>query len=60
MVDCIIGLLFVIGSGLFAYLTFHINEERKQGRTIPLIWEDVKTGKFDKQGTVKYSKGDNT
>ncbi len=39
MVDYIIGLLFVIGSGLFAYMAFHINEERKQGKRIRLIWE---------------------
>ena len=61
MIEWLLGGLFTIGAGMFCYLTCHINEERKQGKKIPFLWESKEgPGKFDKQGQVKYTKGDNT
>ena len=39
MIEWLIGGLFTIGAGMFCYLTCHINEERKQGKKIPFLWE---------------------
>ena len=67
-INTIIGILLVIASGFFAYMTSHIIAERKANKTIPLPWEkkrlnnnspDMGTGKFDKQ-RVHYRDGDNT
>ncbi len=68
MINTFIGILLVIASGLFAYMSSHIIAERKAGKHIPLPWEkkrlnnnspDMGTGKFDKQ-RVPYRDGDNT
>jgi len=64
MTNTVIGILLVIGSGFFAYMTSHIIAERKANKTIPLPWEkgrnpDLGEGKFDKQRVV-YRDGDNT
>tara|TARA_Y100000593_G_scaffold19389_1_gene38720 strand:- start:11955 stop:12089 length:135 start_codon:yes stop_codon:yes gene_type:complete len=35
----IIAILLTIVMGIFAYVGFIVNEERRQGKPIPLIWE---------------------
>jgi len=39
VLNTLIGIMFVIGSGFFAYMTSHIIAERKAGKQIPLPWE---------------------
>jgi hypothetical protein len=64
MINTLIGILLVIGSAMFAFMTNHIIAERKANKTLPLPWEkgrnpDLGKGKFDKQRVV-YRDGDNT
>ena len=53
MIELAIQILLVILAGAFAVGSVIVYAEMKSGRRI-------KTGKFDKQGQVKYTKGDNT
>ena len=39
MIEWLITGFIIIAAGIFAYMTVHINEERKRGKTIPLFWE---------------------
>ena len=51
--EIVLKILLLLASGLFAIGTsIIIAEEKKRKRK--------NVGKFDKQGTVKYTKGDNT
>jgi len=40
LISYIIGIILVIASFLFAYVSSHIISERKAGHTIPLPWEN--------------------
>jgi hypothetical protein len=44
MLNAIIEFLIIsavmIGSGWFCYMSFHVVEEQKQGKYLPLPWED--------------------
>ena len=53
MIELAIQILLVILAGAFAVGSVIIYAEMKAGIR-------NKTGKFDKQGQVKYTKGDNT
>tara|TARA_B100000927_G_C16474660_1_gene472896 strand:+ start:3412 stop:3534 length:123 start_codon:yes stop_codon:yes gene_type:complete len=37
--ETFLGIILVIVSGLFAYMSCHVNEEIRRGKTIPLPWE---------------------
>ena len=39
MLEYIIGGLFVLGAGFFAYMSSHLVSEKKAGRQLPLPWE---------------------
>ena len=60
ILDLIIGIALLTGSFLFAYVSSVIVYERKTGKPYKMFWESKAPGKFDKQGVVKYNKGDNT
>ena len=65
MIDALqffIGIAFVSGAFLFAYVSSVIVYENKSGKPYKMFWEKKPKGpnKFDKQGVVKYNKGDNT
>lgn len=56
--DYFIGIIFVVLSGLFAYMSSHMVSEQKAGRRLRLPWEsDFKP--YDKANTY-YCDGDNT
>jgi len=57
--EYIIGTIFVIIAGLFAYVSTHVIEEERQGRFLPLLWERKKRKLFDKSD-LEYKDGDNT
>lgn len=65
IMEIIIGILACIIMGLFTYIGVHIQEERRQGNHIPLLWEKggffkrTKRKIFDKSD-LKYRDGDNT
>jgi len=42
ILDIIIGILFTIGAGFFAYMSSHMVSEKKAGKQIPLPWEKKK------------------
>ena len=54
MIELAIQIVMVIGAGAFAVGSVIVYAEMKAGI------RGNKTGKFDKQGQVKYTKGDNT
>ena len=57
----IIGAAVITGfAGLFAYVSFHVNEEQKQGRRLPLFWEKWGERKTFDKSDVEYRDGDNT
>ena len=60
ILDLIIGIALLTGSFLFAYVSSVILYERKTGKPYKMFWESKGPCKFDKQGVVKYNKGDNT
>ena len=37
--EILVGILVVSVAGIFAYGSFHVAEEQRQGKTIPMIWE---------------------
>lgn len=37
--EYIMGMLFTVIMGIFAYGSFHVAEEQRQGKRIPLFWE---------------------
>ena len=37
--EIILGIFVVFVAGIFAYGSFHVAEEQRQGKTIPMIWE---------------------
>lgn len=39
MLEIIGAVVITVFAGLFAYVSFHVNEEQKQGRRLPLFWE---------------------
>lgn len=50
----------LVGMFFFAYMSAHMVEERKRGKTIPLPWEkNYKFKCFDKS-KIEYRDGDNT
>ena len=61
----IFGFLLLIGMAWFVYMGAHIQEEHRQKKYIPLLWEEgglfnrVKKKIFDKSDVV-YRDGDNT
>ena len=38
----IFGLMMLVGMGSLCYMAIHIEEERRQGKYIPLPWEKKK------------------
>jgi len=60
----ILQMLFSIAAffmfALIAYLSVHIVEEEKQGKTIPLPWERKPSTKLFDKSHVQYRDGDNT
>tara|TARA_R100001510_G_C7614914_1_gene177376 strand:- start:617 stop:793 length:177 start_codon:yes stop_codon:yes gene_type:complete len=57
--DFIIGFIFTILAGIFAYGSWHIDEEQRIGRGLHLPWEKQKRKIFDKSD-LEYRDGDNT
>tara|TARA_B100000575_G_C23009174_1_gene581347 strand:+ start:575 stop:760 length:186 start_codon:yes stop_codon:yes gene_type:complete len=60
--DYIIGIILIIASFLFAYISSVVLEEEKKNKQIPLFWEKKfweKRKIFDKSD-IKYRDGDNT
>lgn len=57
--EIILGIFVVFVAGIFAYGSFHVAEEQRQGKRIPLIWERKKRKIFDKSD-IEYRDGDNT
>ena len=57
ILEWVIGIAIL--TGLF-YVSSVIVYERKTGKPYRMFWESKAPGKFDKQGVVKYNKGDNT
>tara|TARA_X000001036_G_C20094199_1_gene568407 strand:+ start:66 stop:260 length:195 start_codon:yes stop_codon:yes gene_type:complete len=61
----IFGFLLLIGMAWFVYMGAHIQEEQRQGKYIPLPWEEggflnkAKRKIFNKSDVV-YRDGDNT
>ncbi len=61
----VFAILLLIGMAWFVYMGAHIQEERRQKKHIPLLWEEggvfnrVKKKLFDKSDVV-YRDGDNT
>ena len=39
MLEIIGAAVLTVFAGLFAYVSFHVNEEQRQGKRIPLFWE---------------------
>ena len=37
--ETFMAIIFTTLAGIFAYGAFHVNEERRKGRRIPLPWE---------------------
>lgn len=58
ILETIFGILLCLGAGWFCYMSFHVVEENKKGKFIPLPWEK-KRDVFDKSD-VEYRDGDNT
>ena len=56
--EVFIGIIFVIASFFFMYMSSHILDEEKKGKCIPLPWEK-KRKIFDKSD-IEYRDGDNT
>ena len=50
---------FLVIMGFFCYVSEHIIEEKKKGKSIPLPWEKKKRKIFDKSD-IEYRDGDNT
>ena len=40
--EIIFGSIFMVGMAYFAYMSAHIVEEQKKGKSIPLPWEKKK------------------
>lgn len=65
IINYIIGIIFTGFMGWFCYMSFHINQEEKEGKYIPLPWEKdgflrkTKRKTFDK-ADIQYRDGDNT
>jgi len=63
--ETLIGILMLLVMSLFVYMGTHIQEEQRQKKHIPLLWEEgglfnkVKKKIFDKSDVV-YRDGDNT
>lgn len=59
------GVLLIIGMGWFVYMGAHVQEEQRQGKYIPLPWEEggflnkAKRKIFNKSDVI-YRDGDNT
>ena len=60
VINFLIGIGLVIFGFIFAYVSSVIIYERKTGKPYKMFWESKGPAKFDKQGVVKYNKGDNT
>ena len=63
MIDVInffIGIVLLVFGFIFAYVSSVLIYERKTGKPYKMFWESKGPAKFDKQGVVKYNKGDNT
>lgn len=69
MLNAILEFLFVsaimVGSMWFCYMSFHVVEEKKQGKYLPLPWEEggflnKSYHKLFDKSDVKYRDGDNT
>tara|TARA_B100002019_G_scaffold293504_1_gene321660 strand:+ start:6670 stop:6858 length:189 start_codon:yes stop_codon:yes gene_type:complete len=60
IINYVLGSVFIIGAGWFAYMSFHVGEENRKNKYIPLPWEKGGIFRpFDKSD-VKYRDGDNT
>ena len=42
VLNIIIGIIVVITMAFFVYIGLHINEEKRQGKGLPLFWEKEK------------------
>ena len=60
LLETLFVVLLLVGMAFFTYMSVHMVEERKKGKTILLPWEKgYKLKCFDKSD-VKYRDGDNT
>ena len=61
ILETILGVFILTVMILFVYVGMHIQEENRQNKSIPLIWEHLlnKRKPFDKSD-IKYRDGDNT
>lgn len=39
MINCIFGIFTLTVMAFFTYMGLHIAEEKRQGKSLPLIWE---------------------
>ena len=53
-IEPVLGLIILIGMGLFAYMSAHLVAERKAGKQIPMFWEKITKKKEKEMG---YGKG---
>lgn len=58
--ETLFGFAIVIVAAFFAYMSSHMVEEKKRGKTIPLPWEKGYKFKCFDKSDVKYRDGDNT
>lgn len=60
--ETIIGIILLIPMALFTYIGYHMSEEKRAGKYIPLIWEKggLEPFKLFNKDDVKYRDGDNT
>ncbi len=65
MIDIIVGLIIMTVSILCMYVQFHMEREKREGKGLPLLWEEGGWLRkqfrkpFDKSD-IKYRDGDNT
>ena len=41
LIEMLVGIVFTIAAFLFAYMSSHLESEKKAGKNIPLPWEKV-------------------
>ena len=60
--EYIIGIILIIASFLFAYVSSVVLEEEKKNKKIPLFWEKEfwKKRKIFDKSDIEYRDGDNT
>ncbi len=59
MFEIVVGIIIFSIMLILLYVGLHISEEKRQGKSLPLIWEKEDRKTFDK-ARVEYREGDNT